>query len=55
MFEGSIIRVLRRLEEMLNQLKKAAQAIGNEQLYAHFVEGSRCLKRGIVFSGSLYL
>lgn len=54
MFEGSIIRILRRLEELMRELVEAANAIGNGELAAKFEEGRAALKRGIVFAGSLY-
>lgn len=55
MFEGQIIRSMRRLDELLNQLKAAAVAISNPELEAKFTEGGKLLKRGIIFAGSLYL
>ena len=54
-FEGSIIRAMRRLEELLRQLCGAANSIGNEELEAKFNEGIRLIKRDIVFCASLYL
>lgn len=54
-FEGSIIRVLRRLEELLRQLAAAALAIGNAELKALFEDGARRIRRGVVFAASLYL
>lgn len=54
-FEGSIIRSMRRLEELLKQLVNAAKAIGNTELEAKFAEGITKLKRDIVFAASLYL
>jgi len=54
-FEGSIIRSLRRLEELLRQLVSAAKAIGNTELEAKVAEGITKLKRDIVFAASLYL
>lgn len=54
-FEGSIIRCMRRLEELLRQLSVAAKAIGNDQLEAKFTAGIALLKRDIVFANSLYL
>ena len=54
-FEGSIIRGMRRLEELLRQLCSAANSIGNEELEAKFNEGIRLIKRDIVFAASLYL
>eukprot|EP01038_Epipyxis_sp_PR26KG_P004620 gene4620-6499_t len=54
-FEGSIIRVLRRLEELLRQLASAASAIGNSDLMQKFNDGSKSIRRGVVFAASLYL
>ncbi|KAJ8305287.1 hypothetical protein KUTeg_015832 [Tegillarca granosa] len=54
-FEGSIIRCMRRLEETLRQLVQAAKAIGNTELENKFAEGIRSIKRDIVFAASLYL
>lgn len=38
-FEGNIIRHIRRLEELLRQMSCAAKAIGNTPLEAKFNEG----------------
>lgn len=54
-FEGSIIRCMRRLEEVLRQMCSAAKAIGNTELENKFAEGIRKIKRDIVFAASLYL
>uniref|UniRef100_A0A0D6QTS0 Helicase C-terminal domain-containing protein n=1 Tax=Araucaria cunninghamii TaxID=56994 RepID=A0A0D6QTS0_ARACU len=54
-FEGSIIRMARRLNEFLNQLKAAAQAIGDVGLEKKFEASSASLCRGIMFANSLYL
>jgi ATP-dependent RNA helicase DOB1 len=54
-FEGSIIRAMRRLEELLRQLCSAANSIGNDELEAKFNEGIRLIKRDIIFAASLYL
>jgi len=54
-FEGSIIRCLRRLEELLMQLIDAAKIIGNKDLQQKFEGAEIGLKRGIVFAASLYL
>lgn len=54
-FEGSIIRCMRRLEELLRQMCQAAKTIGNTELENKFSEGVRLLKRDIVFAASLYL
>lgn len=54
-FEGSIIRVIRRLEELLRQMAAASKQIGNAELEAKFQEGIAKIKRDIVFAASLYL
>lgn len=54
-FEGTIIRCMRRLEELLRQLSVAAKSIGNSELENKFAEGINKLKRDIVFAASLYL
>ena len=52
---GSIIRALRRLEELLRQMSQAAKAIGNIDLENKFSAGINLIKRDIVFANSLYL
>ncbi|KAM3694070.1 hypothetical protein ACB098_07G030100 [Castanea mollissima] len=54
-FEGSIIRSARRLDEFLNQLRTAAQAVGEANLENKFASASESLRRGIMFANSLYL
>jgi ATP-dependent RNA helicase DOB1 len=54
-FEGTTIRTLRRLEELVRQITSAAKAIGDHELEAKFEEGGKLLKRDIVFCNSLYL
>lgn len=54
-FEGSIIRCIRRLDELLRQMAQAARSIGNEELERKFTEGITRIKRDIVFANSLYL
>jgi ATP-dependent RNA helicase DOB1 len=54
-FEGSIIRCMRRLEELLRQMCQAAKVIGNSDLENKFAEADKVIKRDIVFAASLYL
>lgn len=54
-FEGSIIRCMRRLEELLRQMCQAAKTIGNSELEDKFATGIKLMKRDIVFAASLYL
>lgn len=54
-YEGSIIRGIKRLHEMLKQLSECAKSIGNKELMEKFDEAGKKLYRGIVFTASLYL
>ena len=56
-FEGSIIRAFRRLQELLRQMALAAKAIGNDELESKFEQSLTKLERpnSIIFSPSLYL
>ena len=54
-FEGTIIRCMRRLEELLRQLGNASKAVGSEELEGKFLKGIELIKRDIVFAASLYL
>ncbi|XP_014207983.1 superkiller viralicidic activity 2-like 2 [Copidosoma floridanum] len=54
-YEGSIIRCMRRLEEVLRQLSQAAKSIGNTDLENKFCEAIKLIKRDIIFAASLYL
>ncbi|KAK1646833.1 hypothetical protein QYE76_064638 [Lolium multiflorum] len=53
--ERSIIRLVRRLDEFLDQLKAAAEAVGEVNLENKFGSASESLRRGIMFANSLYL
>lgn len=54
-FEGSIIRAMRRLNELLGQLREASSAIGDQGLAEKFAQASESIQRGIVFANSLYI
>lgn len=54
-FEGSIIRCMRRLEELLRQMVQASKTIGNSELEDKFNAAIKMIKRDIVFASSLYL
>ena len=54
LFEGSIVRAVRRLRELLDELKSAAKAIGNDELYAKFGDACDLVQRDIIFVNSLY-
>ncbi|CAO3570039.1 unnamed protein product [Mortierella alpina] len=54
-FEGSVVRTLRSLDELLRQMAEAAKSVGNLELVSKFTAGSVLIKRDIVFAASLYL
>ncbi|GAA5899914.1 ATP-dependent RNA helicase MTR4 [Sporobolomyces salmoneus] len=56
-FEGSLIRVFRRLQELIRQMSMAAKAIGSEELEKKFNDSMACLERqsSVAFAASLYL
>jgi len=56
-FEGSLIRTFRRLQELIRQMAMAAKAIGNAELEEKFIQSLACLERpsSVVFNPSLYL
>lgn len=54
-FEGSVIRCMRRLDELNREMCCAARAIGNTELESKFSTGITKIKRDIVFAASLYL
>ena len=53
--QGSLVRAIRRIEEVLRQLVAAAKGIGDNDLATKFEEATERIKRGVVFAGSLYL
>ena len=54
-FEGSLIRLFRRLEELLRQMAQAAHVMGNQDLVEKFEAALNKIRRDIVTSASLYL
>ena len=55
MNSGTIIRIIRRLDELIRQLSEACQVINNNSLKEKLEKASTCIKRGIIFAASLYL
>ncbi|KAK1761209.1 rRNA-processing arch domain-containing protein [Echria macrotheca] len=54
-YEGSLIRLFRRLEELLRQMGEAAKVMGSEELKDKFEVSLSKVKRDIVSFNSLYL
>jgi len=54
-YEGSLIRLFRRLEELLRQMAQAGKVMGSDELSAKFEEALSKIRRDIVAAQSLYL
>ncbi|KAK4189869.1 rRNA-processing arch domain-containing protein [Podospora australis] len=54
-YEGSLIRLFRRLEELLRQMAEAAKVMGSEELKDKFELSLSKIRRDIVSFNSLYL
>ena len=55
LFEGSVIRATRRLDELMQQLARAAKVVGDEGLAAKIEESNMTIRRDIIFAASLYV
>ncbi|CCE61889.1 hypothetical protein TPHA_0B02170 [Tetrapisispora phaffii CBS 4417] len=53
--EGTVVRVITRLDEICRQVKTAAIIIGNSGLHSKMSQAQELIKRDIVFAASLYL
>ena len=54
-YEGSLIRLFRRLEELLRQMAQAAKVMGSDELEQKFESSLAKVRRDIVAAQSLYL
>ena len=54
-FEGSIIRATRRLDELMSEVASAARVIGDVGLEEKFRESASTIRRDIMFAASLYI
>ena len=54
-YEGSLIRLFRRLEELLRQMAQAAKVMGSVDLEQKFEQCLGKIRRDIVAAQSLYL
>ncbi|KAG7667128.1 hypothetical protein Ndes2437A_g08843 [Nannochloris sp. 'desiccata'] len=54
-FGGSLVRAIRRLEELLRQLADALKAVGDMELSEKFDAAIGKIKRDIIFAASLFL
>lgn len=54
-YEGSLIRLFRRLEELIRQMVDGAKIIGNNELQEKMTKAMELIKRDLVSAASLYL
>ena len=54
-YEGSVVRLIRRVEELLRQLVAAAEIMQEQALRALFEESIERIRRDVVFAPNLYL
>ena len=54
-YEGSLVRTIRRLDELIKELILCADLLGNNNLKGKLDNISKKIKRGIPFTASLYL
>lgn len=54
-YEGSLIRLFRRLEELLRQVAQASKVMGSEELEQKFTAALELVRRDLVAAQSLYL
>lgn len=54
-YEGSLIRIFRRLEELIRQMAQAAKAMGSDELEKKFEASLGKVRRDLVAAQSLYL
>ncbi|ODV63218.1 SKI complex RNA helicase subunit SKI2 [Ascoidea rubescens DSM 1968] len=53
--EGTIVRVITRLDEVCREVKNAALIVGDSRLHSSMTDAQDKIKRDIVFCASLYL
>jgi len=53
--EGTIVRIINRLNELCKQLKNASIIVGNSDMHLKFSTAQDLINRDIVFAASLYL
>lgn len=53
--EGTIVRVITRLDETCREVKSAAKLIGDPTLYTKMQQAQEMIKRDVIFAASLYM
>ena len=55
LFEGSVVRGIRRLDELMHELQNAALSIGDHDLAKKLKASRETIRRGIIFAASLFV
>ncbi|KAJ5143872.1 uncharacterized protein N7515_002659 [Penicillium bovifimosum] len=53
--EGTIVRVITRLDETCREVKNAAKLVGDPSLYQKMEQAQDLIKRDVIFAASLYM
>ena len=53
--KGSIVRSIRRLEELIRELHEAVKSVGDTHMAEKFEIAGQKIKRDVIFAASLYL
>ncbi|KAJ5502374.1 hypothetical protein N7463_005248 [Penicillium fimorum] len=53
--EGTIVRVITRLDETCREVKNAAKLVGDPTLYTKMQQAQELIKRDVIFAASLYM
>lgn len=53
--EGTIVRVITRLDETCREVKSAARLVGDPTLYTKMQQAQDMIKRDVIFAASLYM
>ena len=53
--EGTIVRVITRLDETCRECKSAAKLVGDPALFTKMQEAQELIKRDVIFAASLYM
>ncbi|KAF3029433.1 hypothetical protein E8E15_010071 [Penicillium rubens] len=53
--EGTIVRVITRLDETCREVKNAAKLVGDPNLYTKMQQAQELIKRDVIFAASLYM
>ena len=53
--EGTIVRVITRLDETCREVKNAAKLVGDPSLHSKMQQAQEMIKRDVIFAASLYM